>query len=99
MDGTLETPPVAAEILQQPTPPPHDSQEPGSTEVSPNYQHNHKRMDLDEDTSGPDMMSPMSAEGDKHDEAELPALTNSHMGSPSLGYDFSNIRVGIYQLG
>jgi hypothetical protein len=51
-------------------------------------------MDIDEETSAPDMLSPISAEGDKQEEAELPALANTDLGSPSMGYDFSNIRVG-----
>ncbi|KAM3085934.1 hypothetical protein ACMFMG_002985 [Clarireedia jacksonii] len=93
MDGTVEERPIAPEILQRPTPPPHDSQDGGSTEGRLNYQENNKRMDIDEDTTGPDMLSPVSVEGDKHEEPELPALTNPHLGSPSLGYDFSNVRL------
>jgi len=93
MDGTVEGRSIAPEILQRPTPPPHDSQDTSSTEARLNYQENNKRMDIDEDTTGPDMLSPVSVEGDKHEEPELPALTSPHLGSPSLGYDFSNVRL------
>ena len=80
-------------ILQQPTPPPTDSQLPGSADSHIADQHNIKRMDIDEDSTVTDMLSPMSADGDKHEDGELPALTSTDMGSPSMGYDFSNIRV------
>jgi hypothetical protein len=50
-------------------------------------------MDIDEETTAPDMLSPMSAEGDKPEESELPALSATDLGSPSMGYDFSNVRV------
>lgn len=42
-----------------------------------------------------DMPSPISADGEKHDEGELPALDSADLGSPSMGYEFSNIRVRI----
>lgn len=84
---------VAPEILQQPTPPPHESQPVGSTDTRIAEQHNPKRMDVDEETNAHDMLSPMSAEGDKQDENELPALRSASPASPSMGYDFSNIRV------
>jgi hypothetical protein len=42
-----------------------------------------------------DMPSPISADGEKHDEGELPALDSADLGSPSMGYDFSNVRVRI----
>jgi len=50
-------------------------------------------MDIDEETSGPDMLSPMSAEADKHDEGEMRTLSRTDLSSPSMGYDFSNIRL------
>jgi hypothetical protein len=84
---------TAPEVLQQPTPPPSDLPVAGSTDTHIAEQQNIKRMDMDEDTSAPDMLSPMSAEGDKQEESELPALTSADLGSPSMGYDFSNVRV------
>lgn len=84
---------TAPEVLQQPTPPPAESRPAGSTDTHIAAPHNTKQMDIDEDNSGPDMLSPMSAEGDKQEESELPALPNTDLGSPSMGYDFSNIRV------
>jgi len=86
---------TAPEVLQQPTPPPSDLQAAGSTDTHIIDQSVPKRMDIDEDTSAPDMLSPMSAEGDKQEESELPALTSSDLGSPPMGYDFSNVRVRI----
>ncbi|KAF7884633.1 uncharacterized protein EAF02_004969 [Botrytis sinoallii] len=41
----------------------------------------------------PDMLSPVSADGDKQDEAEMHTATNPRNPSPSLGYDFSNVRL------
>jgi hypothetical protein len=97
MDHISEESIVAApEVHQQPTPTPSDSHVPaGSTESHIDDQQNIKRMDMDEDTSaGPDMLSPMSADTDnKQEESELPALTSIDLGSQSMGYDFSNIRV------
>jgi len=84
---------TAPEVLQQPTPPPSDSQATGSTDIHIADQPDSKRMDIDEDTTAPDMLSPMSAEGDKPDENELRALSSVDLGAPSMGYDFSNIRL------
>jgi glucose-induced degradation protein 4 len=83
---------AAPEVLQQPTPP-QDSQPAGSADTYISEQQDIKRMDMDEDTTAPDMLSPMSADGDKQEESELPALASADLGSPSMGYDFSNIRV------
>lgn len=83
----------APEALQQPTPPPSDSQLTGSAGTRPVEQPQTKRMDIDEETSGPDMLSPMSAEADKHDDGEMRTLSRTDLSSPSMGYDFSNIRV------
>lgn len=84
---------TAPEVHQQPTPPPTDSRAAGSTDTHIAEQHNTKQMDVEEENSGPDMLSPMSAEGDKQEESELPAFSNTDLESPSMGYDFSNIRV------
>jgi len=84
---------ASPEILQQPTPPPSDSHLAGSTETRITPAANIKQMDMDEETSPPDMLSPMSADGDKHEESELPALTSNELSSPSMGYDFSNVRM------
>ncbi len=86
---------TAPEALQQRTPPPSDLPVAGSTDMHMAGQQDFKRMDMDEDTSAPDMLSPMSAEGDKQEESELPALTTTDLSSPSMGYDFSNVRVSI----
>jgi hypothetical protein len=91
MDHTSDE--VVAAVHQQPTPPPSDSHVPASTNTHIADDQNVKRMDVDEETVGPDMLSPMSADADKQDESELPALTSTDLGSPSGGYDFSNIRV------
>jgi hypothetical protein len=79
------------EAFQQPTPPP--SEPAGSTDTHITQQRNTKRMDIDEEISAPDMLSPMSTEGEKHEDSDLPVLSNADLGSPSMGYDFSNIRV------
>lgn len=50
-------------------------------------------MDAEEDNIAHDMLSPISAEADKQDDTDLHALANTDLGSPSMGYDFSNIRV------
>jgi len=84
---------IAPEILQQPTPPPSDSHAGRSTTDTHIADQPDKRMDIDDETSAPDMLSPMSAEGDKQEETDLPALANTDPGSPSMGYDFSNIRL------
>ncbi|KAH8662837.1 vacuolar import and degradation protein-domain-containing protein [Tricladium varicosporioides] len=82
----------APEVLQQPTPP-SDSQNAGLTDRHITDQPEIKRMDIDEDTTAPDMLSPMSAEGDKQEENDLPALRNTDICSPSMSYDFSNVRL------
>jgi hypothetical protein len=84
---------IAPEAFQQPTPPPSDSQPAASTDTHITQQRRTKRMDIDEENGTPDMLSPMSAEGEKHEDSELRALSGSELGSPSMGYDFSNIRV------
>lgn len=78
---------------QEPTPPPQDSQLTGSTDSYISAQGEHKQVDADDDNAVADMLSPISAEGDKQDERELSSLTGSDPGSPSEGYDFSTVRV------
>jgi len=80
-----------SEAFQQPNPP--LSEPAGSTDTHITQQRNSKRMDTDEETSASDMLSPMSTEGEKHDESDLPVLSSTDLGSSSMGYDFSNIRV------
>lgn len=87
-DGLM---PVVAEAQQQPTPPPQDSQGPGSTET--HSMQSIKRIDTEEEMAAPDMPSPVSADGDKHEDRELAALNSADLGSPSMSYDFSNVRV------
>lgn len=82
---------VATEAQQQPTPPPQDSQESGPAET-----HNLrsiKRNDSDQEAAAPDMPSPISADGEKHEERELAVLNSVDLGSPSPSYDFSNVRL------
>lgn len=94
MDDThAEVIPDGLEAYQQPTPPPSDSQPAGSTDTHITQQRETKRMDIDEEASAPDMLSPMSAEGEKQEDTELHALETTDLGSPSTGYDFSNIRL------
>ena len=96
-DGLVETNIPAPEVLQQPSPSPPESHTIGSTDTHIAEQQPGKRMDIDEETSAPDMLSPMSAEADKQqDESDLHQLSRSDLGSPSMGYDFSNIRVSIH---
>jgi hypothetical protein len=83
---------AAPEIHQQLTPPPSESHVPGSAEARTADNHG-KRMDTDEDITAPDMLSPISADGEKQDEHDLPALSSTDLSSPSMGYDFSNVRV------
>lgn len=87
-DGLI---PVGTEAQQQPTPPPQDSQESGPAET--HNLRNIKRMDPDQEVAAPDMPSPISADGEKHEERELAVLNSVDLGSPSLSYDFSNVRV------
>jgi len=86
---------VAPEAYQQPTPPPTDSHVPGSTETHIANGEDVKRLDIEEETNaGPDMLSPMSTDADnKQEESEMPALARTDLSSPSMGYDFSNVRV------
>jgi len=79
MDGHLDE----VNDSSMPTPP-SESQVPTDSHMVDRYES--KRM---EEPPVPDMLSPMS-EGDKQDD-EPSAL--SHLGSPSMGYDFSNVRV------
>jgi hypothetical protein len=95
-DSLIEESVPAPEVLQQPSPSPPESHTAGSTDTHIGEQQQSKRMDMDEEASAPDMLSPMSAEADKQqDESDLHQLTRSDLGSPSMGYDFSNIRVSI----
>jgi len=84
---------TAPEVLQQPTPPPSDSPVTGSADTHVAGSQDVKRMDIDEEIAPRDMLSPMSAEGDKQEETELPALSTTDLGSPSMGYEFSNVRL------
>ena len=96
-DGLLEANGPAPEVLQQTSPLSPESRTAGSTDTHIAGPQQGKRMDIDEEHSGPDMLSPMSAETDKQqDESDLHQLTRSDLGSPSMGYDFSNIRVSLY---
>lgn len=95
MEGTIESPILDAGTTQQPTPPPHDLRRADTTVTSQTDLRNTKNMDIDEETNGPDMLSPISADGDKHDDAEIGAISHPRIPSPSLGYDFSNVRVSI----
>ncbi|PMD64046.1 vesicle-mediated transport protein-like protein Vid24 [Hyaloscypha bicolor E] len=93
-DGLVEANVPAPEVLQQPSPSPPESHTTGSTDTHIAEQQQGKRMDIDEEASAPDMLSPMSTETDKQqDESDLHQLTRSDLGSPSMGYDFSNIRL------
>jgi hypothetical protein len=82
---------VATEAQQQPTPPPQDSQESGPAET--HSLRSIKRNDSDQEAAAPDMPSPISADGEKHEERELAVLNSVDLGSPSPSYDFSNVRV------
>ena len=95
-DSLIEERVPAPEVLQQPSlsPSPPESRTAGSTGTNIAEQPESKRMDMDEEGSAPDMLSPMSAEADKQqDESDIHQLTRSDLSSPSMGYDFSNIRV------
>lgn len=93
MEGTLESPIIDAGTIQQPTPPPHDSRRATPMGTPQTHLRNTKNMGTVEETNGPDMLSPVSAEGDKQEDAEMRTITNPRVPSPSLGYDFSNVRV------
>jgi hypothetical protein len=96
-DSLIEERVPAPEVLQQPSPSPSppESRAAGSTDTHIGEQQESKRMAMDEEVSAPDMLSPMSAEADKQqDESDIHQLTGSDLSSPSMGYDFSNIRVG-----
>jgi len=93
MDGTREEDiNLVSEVLQQPTPPPSDLQVGGDiAETHSDVQS--KIMEIDDESPAIDMLSPMSVEVEKSEENDIPALNDAHIGSPSMGYDFSNIRV------
>ncbi|QSZ28865.1 hypothetical protein DSL72_003370 [Monilinia vaccinii-corymbosi] len=88
MDGTPESPIIDPGTTQQPTPRRTDT-----TVTSRNGMRSTKRMDIDEETNGPDILSPMSTDGDKQEDAEMRTIANPHIPSPSLGYDFSHVRL------
>jgi len=83
----------AITVQQQPTPPAAETQDVGSTDTPPNTDQQIKQMDIDEDGPAPEMLSPLSVEGEKHEDTELPALSSVDLGSPSMSYDFSNVRL------
>lgn len=78
---------------QQPTPPPQEALLDAPTDPYISRRHKHKRVVTDEDNSVIDMLSPVSIEGEKQDECELPARNGAGLGSPADIYDFSNVRV------
>ncbi|KAG9228167.1 vacuolar import and degradation protein-domain-containing protein [Amylocarpus encephaloides] len=84
---------TTTELLQQPTPPPSDAHTAGSTEIHPHGQPDGKQMDIDDEPAAVDMLSPVSAEADKQEESDLRGLSTTDMGSTSMGYDFSNVRL------
>jgi hypothetical protein len=79
---------------QQPTPPPQEALLDAPTDPYISRRHKHKRVVTDEDNTVVDMLSPVSVEGEKQDEYELPARNGAGLGSPADIYDFSNVRVG-----
>lgn len=83
---------VPVSATQQPNSP-TPSQPLGSTDTLITEQRVSKRIDTDEEVGASEMMSPMSAEGEKPDERDMQVLSRTEMGSSSMGYDFSNIRV------
>lgn len=80
------------EVIQQPTPPPSDSHISSAAEayITDNQS---KQIDMEEEITAPDMLSPVSGDGEKTEDNELAALTSAYPSSPSMGYEFSNIRV------
>lgn len=78
------------EVQQQQTSAGLQAPSPASNSAADNE---NKRMDIDYEATAPDMPSPMSPEGDKQDDSEIPAASSALLGSPSMGYDFSNVRV------
>jgi len=84
MDGPLDE----VNDSRMPTPP-SESQISADSHMADRYES--KRMD---EPPAPDMLSPMStADADKQEESELSALSSTHFASPSMGYDFSNVRL------
>lgn len=94
IDTLTDVIPTSPEIRQQPTPPLSDSHVSAPTDTRSAPATSIKQMDVDDENTTSDMLSPMSTEGEKHDEPELRAPTSA-LSSPSMGYDFSNIRVGL----
>ena len=80
------------EIHQAPTPP-SDSMLSGSAETRVGDQEHLKDMDVDDDRALPEMLSPLSTLDDKAERHELPVLPSTELSSPSMGYEFSNVRV------
>ncbi|KAH6708849.1 vacuolar import and degradation protein-domain-containing protein, partial [Leptodontidium sp. MPI-SDFR-AT-0119] len=76
----------------QPLPPAlSDSPSPGLMETDARIQSSVKQIDIDEETAASDTMSPINAEGEE--ERKPPTSTNNYLSSPSMGHDFSNIRL------
>jgi hypothetical protein len=92
---TIANASIAPDVHEQPPPSSPDPLLPGSAEPQVGDQHV-KQMQIDEDPIPPNnVMSPISADGEKQDDSELLALNGTDHCSPSMGYDFSNIRVSL----
>lgn len=88
---------IAAIAEMQPLPPAlSDSPSPGLMETDARIQSSVKQIDIDEETAASDTMSPINAEGEE--ERKPPTSTNNYLSSPSMGHDFSNIRVRVHSL-
>lgn len=87
--------PIMRRPAQQPTPPPPESQTVvGPTDSYISTRDERKQVDPAEDENiVTDMLSPVSLEGDKQDDCELPARNGAGVGSSVEGYDFSNVRL------
>lgn len=92
-DIHFSTTSAVSEIREELTPPPTSTQTPDPTGPPASHQQRDKQMDIDEETPGPEVLSPTSTVGDKQEDVELSALSSTGLASQPTGYDFSNLRV------
>jgi len=83
----------APEVLIQTTPPRFDSHAGRSSTDTHIATQSDKCMNVDDGANSAEMLSPTSAEGDKQEEGDTHVLASPDLGSPSMGGDFSNIRL------
>lgn len=93
-DNAQSDMPVESPQINQPLIPPSDSSPTASVERHSSITtQSKKQMDIDEEPTAPDMLSPVIAETEKQEDRDRSALAGTALRSPSSGYDFSYVRV------